>query len=215
MTEKIKLGIYRHYKNKDYKVFFIAKNSETGQEEVIYEDSHKQIWARPKEMFFSKVEVDGKKVNRFEYVSDSEKDDFEAKYKRALADYQNLLKQTAKEKMEFARFANEQMLYEILPVYDNLKTSIQFTNKVAEENGWLDGIKYIIKQFSDVLKNSGIEEITAVEKKFDHYLMEAIDNEETKDKKKDGFVAREVKSGYKLNGKVIIPAKVAVYKMKN
>lgn len=45
--------------------------------------------------------------------------------------------------------------------------------------------------------------------------MEALENEATDDEEKDGIVAREMKAGYKLNGKVIIPAKVVVYKMKN
>jgi PTH1 family peptidyl-tRNA hydrolase len=42
-----------------------------------------------------------------------------------------------------------------------------------------------------------------------------ISDEETEDEKLDGKVAKEVKAGYKLNGKVIIPARVIVYKLKN
>ncbi len=49
----------------------------------------------------------------------------EEKYKRALADYQNLVKQTAKEKMEFAKYANELLLTEMLPVYDHLKIALR------------------------------------------------------------------------------------------
>ncbi|MDO9399590.1 MAG: nucleotide exchange factor GrpE [bacterium] len=214
-VEKIKKGIYRHYKGGKYCVLYLGYNSENREEVVVYQSiADNKIWVRPKKMFLSRVEIDGKKVNRFEHVSDLEVDDFEEKYKRALADYQNLLKQTAKEKMEFARFANERLFYEILPVYDNLKTAIQHINEVAEKNGWVIGIKYIIKQFSDVLKNSGIEEIIVEKGKFDHNIMEAISSEETEDKKLDGQIAKQVKDGYKLNGKVIEAAKVVVYKLK-
>ncbi|MEK7557847.1 MAG: nucleotide exchange factor GrpE [Patescibacteria group bacterium] len=232
MTNDLKLGIYRHYKNKDYKVLFIAKNSESKQKMVVYQSlCDEQIWVRPIDMFFSQVEVDGKKKPRFKFIREEEKNQenvkfypehidnklnsCEDKYKRALADYQNLLKQVAKDKMDFARFANEQLLYEILPVYDNLKTSIQYIDEESKKNGWVVGIEYIIKQFSDVLKNLGIEEIKTKKEKFDHHLMEAIDNKETDNKKEDGLVAKEVKSGYKLNGKVIVPAKVVVFRSKN
>jgi molecular chaperone GrpE (heat shock protein)/8-oxo-dGTP pyrophosphatase MutT (NUDIX family) len=136
----------------------------------------------------------------------------EEKYRRALADYQNLLKQTAKEKAEFAKYANTSLLYDLLPVYDNLKLSLKHLDKEADKNGWAEGIKHIAKQFKDALLSAGVEEIAAADKKFDPSTMEAVEKEKTDKKDRDGIVAKEVKPGYKLNGKVIIPARVAVYK---
>lgn len=132
-----------------------------------------------------------------------ENEDFEAKYKRALADYQNLLKRSATEKEEFAKYANERIITEILPVYDNLRTSMKFTDQTAEDNGWATGIKYVIKQFKDVLDSFGIEEIDTKGKKFDPNTMEALEGTGEK-------VKEEVKPGYKLKGKLIMPAKVKV-----
>lgn len=140
--------------------------------------------------------------------------ELEDKYKRALADYQNLTKQTAKEKQEFAKYANERFLCEILPVYDNLKMAIEHSDENNHDK-WLEGVKYVIKQFKTVLESAGVEEIKTVGEKFDHNTMEAISSEETDDKSLDGQVVREIKAGYKLNGKVIEPAKVAVYKIKS
>ena len=125
----------------------------------------------------------------------------EEKYKRALADYQNLVKQTAKEKQEFVKYAHEQLLLEILPVYDNLKISFAHADESADQNGWLTGVKYIIKQFQDILRNLGVEEIKTIGRKFDPHTMEAMDGKGEK-------VKKEVKPGYKLKGKVIAPAKV-------
>lgn len=145
-------------------------------------------------------------------ISEDEKS-FKDRYKRALADYQNLLKQTAKEKMEFAVFANEQMLKEILPVYDNLKLSVEHNNgKLSDE--WLNGVEHVVKQFKDVLGKIGVEEINVKDGEFDHNLMDALQSEETEDESLDGQIAKEIKTGYKLNGKVIEPAKVIVYKLK-
>src|SRR3989338_9101301 len=75
----------------------------------------------------------------------SDEKTLEEKYKRALADYQNLLKQTAKEKMEFSMFANEIMLKEILPVYDHLKMAIEHHNGESAEE-WITGVKHVVKQ---------------------------------------------------------------------
>lgn len=141
----------------------------------------------------------------------AESNNFEQKYKRALADYQNLLKRTAQEKEEFAKYANEQLLYEMIPVYDNLKMAINHSNGDNNDN-WLDGVKYVVKQFQDVLSGLGVEEVKTIGEKFDHNTMEAVENEPIKDKKKDGVVSKELKAGYWLKGKVIIPAKVVVYK---
>lgn len=214
MMEEIKPGIYRHYKNKDYKVLYTAVDTETKEEMVIYQAIYggDKIWVRPKKIFLDEVEVNGQKKSRFEFIAEDD-NDWQNKYKRALADYQNLLKQTAKEKMEFAAYANERMIKEILPVYDHLKLALEYHNGETTD-GWLKGIEHVVKQFKDVLEKIGVAEINAADKKFDHNLMEAIDSEETADENLAGQVARQVKTGYRLNGKVIEPVKVVVYKIK-
>lgn len=126
--------------------------------------------------------------------------ELEDKYKRALADYQNLTKQTAKEKQEFAKYANERFLCEILPVYDNLKMAIEHSDENNHDK-WLEGVKYVIKQFKTVLESAGVEEIKTVGEKFDHNTMEAVEG-------KGETVKQEARPGYKLHGKVIAPAKV-------
>ena len=131
----------------------------------------------------------------------SEKEELDEKYKRALADYQNLVKQQAKEKQDFVKYANEHLLYEIIPVYDNLKTSVEHFKDDSNQSSWLEGIKYVVKQFADALKNVGLEEIETAGKEFDYNTMEAVEGEGKK-------VKKEVKAGYKLNGKIIVPAKV-------
>ncbi len=135
----------------------------------------------------------------------------EDRYKRALADYQNLLKQTVREKFEFAKFANEQLLHEILPVYDNLKLALKHASQAPNNDNIKDGVQHVVKQFKSVLKDAGVEEIKTVGEKFDPKLMEAIAPSASSGQEGKGDkVKKEVKPGYKLNGKVIIPAKVIV-----
>ena len=67
---EIKPGRYRHYKGQEYEVIGIARHSETLEDLVVYRALYGEgeIWVRPKEMFLDTVEVDGKKVRRFEFL---------------------------------------------------------------------------------------------------------------------------------------------------
>jgi hypothetical protein len=67
----LKLGKYKHHKGKEYEVIGLAKHSETLEDLVVYKALYddKQIWVRPLKMFLEEVEVNGKKIPRFEYVS--------------------------------------------------------------------------------------------------------------------------------------------------
>ena len=73
MTQ-FKLGAYRHYKGKFYEVIGIARHSETLEELVLYkalyetEFGRDALWVRPRKMFFEEVEIDGKKIPRFQFT---------------------------------------------------------------------------------------------------------------------------------------------------
>jgi len=136
-------------------------------------------------------------------VPAEEDESFKDKYLRALADYQNLLKQTAKDREDFLKYALNDFLQNILPIYDHLKLSMSGLSEEEGKNAWAVGVKHVLNQFKDVLAQHGIEEVKTAGEPFDHNTMEAIDGTgET--------VKQEVMPGYKLNGKVIRPAKVIV-----
>ncbi len=65
---------YKHYKGNLYKVIDIVRHSETLEELVLYKplyvsrDFPNQMWVRPIEMFLEEVEINGKKIPRFEIV---------------------------------------------------------------------------------------------------------------------------------------------------
>jgi len=168
------------------------------------EEGSQYGWKLPEDWLKDKdVHPDIKQAIEY-YINDySKKDDLENKYMRALADYQNLLKRTAQEKVEFVKYANQDLIQSIIPVYDNLKISLAHVDETVEKNGWLEGIKHVIRQFKDILESMGVEEIKTVGEKFDHNTMEALEGEGEK-------VVKEVRPGYKLNGKVIVAAKVVV-----
>jgi len=202
---EVKKGIYHHYKGEKYQVLNEVVDTETKEKMVVYQDikDKNKIWARPKSMFLEEVELNGAKKPRFEFIEETEDESWEHQYKRALADYQNLLKQTAKDREEFVKYVLSDFLQDILPVYDHLKVSISGLKDEDKDNPWVEGVRHVLKQFKDILSSKGIEEIKTVGEKFDHETMEAIDGSGEK-------VKQEIMPGYKLNGKVIRHAKVIV-----
>ena len=79
-------GVYRHYKGNMYEVVGFAKHSETLEDMVVYKALYGEggTWVRPLSMWNNPIEVDGKTVKRFEYVSESGKQNELAEAHRAL-----------------------------------------------------------------------------------------------------------------------------------
>jgi len=126
-----------------------------------------------------------------------------SKYLRALAEQQNLIKRQATEKEEFVKYANQEIVEEFVTVYDHLKLSIGSLPESEKESAWVKGVEYTVKQFKDLLNINGVEEIKTIGEKFDHNTMEALEGQGEK-------VVKEIMPGYKLNGKVIRAARVAL-----
>ncbi len=117
--------------------------------------------------------------------------------RRALADYQNLVKRTQEERLKTIKFANRELLAALLQPLDHLAlASAQLQDK---------GLDMVTQQFWQVLKLAGLEEIECEGKRFDPLLMEAV---EAGDKKET--VLKCVKKGYTLHGEVLQPARVIV-----
>ena len=75
--QELKLGKYRHYKNKLYEVVGVANHSETLEKVVVYkalyaseEFAENALWVRPLEMFTETIEIDGKMIPRFQHVEE-------------------------------------------------------------------------------------------------------------------------------------------------
>jgi molecular chaperone GrpE len=122
----------------------------------------------------------------------------ENKYRRALADYQNLQKRVQEEKRDWIRAANSELLLRLLPVLDTL---ILANQHVQDE-----GLKVSVQQFLDTLKAEGVTKLETVGEEFNPHLMECITTEPGEENK----VLEELRAGYMLNEKVLRPAQVKV-----
>lgn len=121
-------------------------------------------------------------------------------WKRALADYQNLEKRTKEEKEEFVKFANKNLILQLLPVLD--------TFDKLEEHLKDDGLALIVKQFRDILLSKGLKKIEVLGRDFSPEEMECVEVEEGEENK----VLKETRPGYKMKDKIIRPAQVIVGK---
>lgn len=126
--------------------------------------------------------------------------DLESKWKRALADYQNLEKRIASQQTDFVKFANAALIEKLLQVVDDLERALNHTQD--------KGLEMIVSQFKDILTTEGVEEIAAQNQSFDPNKMEAVDMVAGKQNQ----VIKVIAKGYMLNHKVLRPAKVQVGK---
>lgn len=138
-----------------------------------------------------------------------ESEEFKAGWQRALADYRNLQAEIARQKSDWAKLSEWQILLELIPVYENFKKAFVATNDGG--NNWAKGIECIMRQLGDVLKSHGVEEIKTVGEKFDPRWHETVGQEEVANGERD-LILREVGGGYKLGDKVLQVARVIVSK---
>ena len=124
--------------------------------------------------------------------------DFEEKWKRAIADYQNLERRTQELRREWILSSNRDLILKMLPVLDTLL--------LAQSHLKDEGLALSIQKFLDTLKDEGVQGIETKDKSFDPHHMEAV---EIVSGEKDKVI-EEVRQGFLLNDKVLRPAQVKV-----
>ena len=128
---------------------------------------------------------------------------------RLTADFDNFRKRAQREKDEARQFANQGLLEKLLPVLDNFEMAL--TAVKDADPSVRDGVQMILDQLLGVLKESGVEPVDAMGQSFDPNLHEALSQEETTEVE-EGTVVQQVQRGYKLNDRLVRPARVVVAK---
>lgn len=136
-------------------------------------------------------------------------------WKRALADYENLERESARQQAERALWIKAQVVGEILPLLDNLRLAIDHLPAETEKEGWHQGLHHVLAQGEDILK--GLE-VSAIDVQagntFDHSIHEAVDTRQD-NSQPDHVILKVITPGYRLNHEVIRPAKVVVNDLTN
>jgi len=133
-------------------------------------------------------------------------------YLRVSADYANFQKRVPRQMADTIAYEKEGIIRTLLPVLDNFERTLQNAHSTGNAESINKGIKIISDQMLDILKSHGVEQMKAVGEKFEPTLHEAI-MQKNEVGKEEGIVLEEFEKGYKLNGRVIRPSKVAVNKV--
>ena len=133
---------------------------------------------------------------------------------RLLAEMENLRKRFEREKSESIKFGSSKLARDILSPNDNLiraLKNIPEDKKISEPiNNFINGLKMVQKEFTVILEKHGINQINALNKKFDHNLHQAMLEIETDEEA--GIVVQELQSGYTMYERLLRPSMVGVSK---
>ena len=130
-------------------------------------------------------------------------------WKRAKADYLNLKKEMEAQNREIKEWMSKIMIIPLLSIVDGFEKAFSEIPENLKNDLWVKGVEGIKKQFEDYLKTQGVEAIKAIGEKFDPFKHEAVESVESGE---SNVIAEELQRGYLLNGEVLRPAKVKVYK---
>jgi molecular chaperone GrpE len=130
-------------------------------------------------------------------------------YMRTYAEMENIKKRGVKEKEDLAKFANESLIKEILPVIDSLEKALSHVEDGSNPSGLAEGIKLTLNGLMTTLEKAGLEEVEAMGKPFDPNFHEAI-YQQADDTVPPKHVIMEMQKGYLLNGRLIRPSMVVI-----
>ena len=177
------------------------------QEQVNLGDHIENKEAQPESLEgVSEVEVLKKQLN--EKISECK--DWQNKFLLAKADLDNARKRFARDKEDVRARAIEYACMPIFSLFDSFKMGLESVQRQGGAEEILKGFQMIFQQFQNALKALNVEAVEPKEADtFDPHLHEAVSNC-PHDTIAEGGVVQLVRSGYKLNDKLIRPASVVV-----
>lgn len=133
------------------------------------------------------------------------------RFLRQVAELENFKKRMAREKGEAIRYANENIIKDLLPVLDNLERAVDHAKGEGNGKSLLEGVEMVFKVFLDVLNKYGVTQISAKGESFDPERHEAIAQVESEEHEPN-TVVEEHHKGYYLLDRLLRPALVSVAK---
>lgn len=147
-----------------------------------------------------------KKEVHKDMVPKQDYDELDDRFKRILAEFENYKKRSSKERESLYNSILSDVIEVILPVVDNLENAAKVE---TSDESYKQGVELVLKQFKDVLKSKGVEEIETIGQTFDPELHEAVSSiqDENLGEKE---IAQEYRKGYKIGSRVIRHSMVVV-----
>ncbi|MFQ3671783.1 MAG: nucleotide exchange factor GrpE [Verrucomicrobiia bacterium] len=128
---------------------------------------------------------------------------------RMQADFDNFRKRLARDRDESLRFANQTLLEDLLPIFDNFELGLKAAESGGDAKAILMGMSMVKSQMERFLTDQGLVSIWPEGSLFDPHLHEAVSTELT-DTVPDGTIVAVQRKGYKLKDRLLRPAAVVV-----
>ena len=126
--------------------------------------------------------------------------------RRLAAEFDNYRKRVARDQERLVALANERLVKELLPVFDDLERALDAADQ-HEEARLEEGVRLVHRALTDVLHKEGLEEIPT-DGKFDPHMHEALLSQPSE--AAEGAVIQVLQKGFRLGDRVLRPARVVV-----
>jgi molecular chaperone GrpE len=131
---------------------------------------------------------------------------------RLSAEFENYKKRSSRELTDFRKFANEQIIKDLLGVIDNLERALaSAADQEGNAGSIAEGVELTLKEILKILERNGVTAIAAEGETFDPTYHQAVMQQETPDKPPN-TVIQELQKGYLLHNRLLRPSMVAVSK---
>jgi len=155
----------------------------------------------------AKIEMLEEEIEKLQEETASYKD----RWLRAAAEFENFRRRNEKDRIDWIKNANKDLILELINVYEHLEMAMKSADTDQVPENFRKGIVMVHDQLKSLLEKYGLRRIEAVGEEFDPQYHQAIICTE-KDGFDDNIIFDCIQNGYILNDKVLRHARVAVAK---
>lgn len=209
------------------------KNENELEENIINEEDKNSESLESDDVVFEELNSDGEEMSEKEKQKseknklkekfedkierlEKERDEYLRGWQRIQADYKNREKEIEEYKKDIIKFANSNLIKDILPVldgYDMARSNIDQWESV--DSNWRMGVEYLFSQLLKILESNNVEIFGNVGDKYDSSLHEAVEIVKVEDEEKNDKIVNVLQRGYKIGEKILRPARVKVGHFEN
>ena len=187
-------------KNEKIKEEEVKEETEEIQSEEIVDNSDQEVKESSKEKELTLEDKYEKLLKENAQLND--------KLIRKAAEFENFRRRSIADKSNWIKNATERLVIELCDVVDNFERALHPDLKKTDHKAFKKGIELIYQQLENLLKKEGVTKIDAEKQEFDPNLHEAMVH--IPSELDENTVAAVIQNGYKMNDKIIRPARVAV-----
>jgi molecular chaperone GrpE len=136
-----------------------------------------------------------------------ERDDLYDRLLRTTAEFDNYRKRVDRERRDLVDATASDVVRDLLPVVDDFERALSAPG--GADDAFRRGVELIHRRLLDVLRVRGVEPFDSVGQTFDPTLHEAVTTEPV-GRAREGEIVAEFGRGYRLNGRLLRPARVKV-----